>query len=102
MMYNKWTYNINVCFCCCFFVPYTCSFLLELELELYHCYYLQGIAEKNAVQWLTEVIEEEAKRAKKIMEGALIPCIKDAPRSALHMDNSSYKPYVDINCQKCF
>jgi hypothetical protein len=67
MMYNKWTYNINVCFCCCFFVPYTCSFLLELEL--YHCYYLQGIAEKNAVQWLTEVIEEEAKRAKKIMEG---------------------------------
>lgn len=29
----------------------------------------QGIAEKTAVQWLTEVIEEEAKRAKKILEG---------------------------------
>jgi len=36
------------------------------------------------------------------MEGTPIPRIKDAPRSALHMDNSSYNPYVDINCQKCF
>jgi hypothetical protein len=36
------------------------------------------------------------------MEGTVIPCIEDAPCSALHMDNSSYNPYVDINCQKCF
>jgi len=47
--------------------PNEFSLLLLHTINTYNI--LQGMAEKNAVEWITQVIEEEAKRAKRIAEG---------------------------------